>query len=74
MTRSSNPPSAILAAPTEAGLAPDGAKCAAVPVLPHAAAPSSTAIGPAAGRGRPLRECSASLATDGSVVTGEELR
>src|SRR5262245_59837794 len=39
---SSSPPRTILAAPTETGLAPAGAKVRAVPVVPHSAAARRT--------------------------------
>ena len=55
MPSRSNPPSAIRAAPIDAEVAPGGAKWAAVPVLPQAAAPSRTATAPAAGRRAPRR-------------------
>lgn len=48
MPSSTVPPTAILAAPIDAVPAPAGAKCAAVPVLPQAAAPSRIATAPPA--------------------------
>ena len=62
------PPSAILAAPIDAELAPAGAKCAAVPVLPQAAAPSRMATAPPACRG--LRGPSSRTASVSRAVTG----
>ncbi len=59
---SRTPPTAILAAPVDAALAPAGAKCAAVPVLPQAAAPSRMAAAPPACRGlRGPSSCIASV-------------